>query len=163
VTVRVDVVAGGLMVVGEKLRVRPVGGVPLKLTGLLNPLTGLIVIVDGWEPPTVIVNEAGLADTVKSGPTTATVTVVVLYWYPLVVMLVPNMSTVYEPGIVELTLNVAVDPLATVVAVIDAFKFLGDETLRSTDPEKPLVGTTVMVELWELPALTVNVLGLAVR
>jgi len=160
--VRVDVV-GGVMVAGLKAGVIPAGAVAVRVMGLLNPPMGLMMIVDVFEPPAVIVREAGLVDMVKSGPTTITVAEVVLYWYPLVVMLVPNMSTVYEPGIVELTLNVAVDPLATVVGVIDAFKFLGDETLRSTDPEKPLVGTTVMVELWELPALTVNVLGLAVR
>lgn len=144
--VRRDVV-GGVIVVGANVGVRPLGAVAVRSTGLLKPPIVLRVIVDVLESPGVSSSEAGLGVTVKSGPTTVTVTEVSLKRYPLAEGLLPNMSTLYEPGMVELTLNVAVEPLVTLAGAIDAFRFCGGETKRSTDPEKPLVGTTVMVEL----------------
>ena len=45
-TVRVDVVAGGVMVVGANDRVMPGCAVALKSTGLLNPFRELMVIID---------------------------------------------------------------------------------------------------------------------
>jgi hypothetical protein len=76
--VSVDVVAGGVIVVGRNVGVRPVGADAVRSTGLLNPLSAATVIVEVLEPPAVIVREVGLADRVKSGPTTFTSTVVVL-------------------------------------------------------------------------------------
>jgi hypothetical protein len=164
-TVRTDV-PGGVTVVGANVVVRPVGAVAVRSTGLLKPPTGFTVIVEVCEPPPVIVTEAGLGDTVKSGPTTFTVTEVSLDKKPpVLVVLLPNMSTVYEPGIVELTFKVATyEPLVTVLGRIEAFKLAeSGEAKRSTDDEKPLVGVIVIVEVSEVPSFSVREEGLAVR
>lgn len=149
------------MVDGVKIAVMPVDAVAVRSTGLLKPPMGLTVIVDVFDPPAVIVREAELVDTVKSGPTTVTVTEVSLDRSPLL----PNMSTLYDPGIVELTVSVAVyDPLVTVVGVIVALRFTeSGEAKRSTGEENPLVGVTVMVDVWNSPAFAVSEAGLAVR
>jgi hypothetical protein len=76
--VSVDVVVGGVIVVGRNVGVRPVGADAVRATGLLNPLSAVTVIVEVLEPPAAIVREVGLVDRVKSGPTTLTFTVVVL-------------------------------------------------------------------------------------
>ena len=75
--VREDV-AGGVIDVGKKVAVMPGGAFAVRATGLLKPPTGLIVIVDVCEPPAVIVSEGGLSDRLKSGPTTVTITEVIL-------------------------------------------------------------------------------------
>jgi hypothetical protein len=82
----------------------------------------------------------------------------------VVVVLKPVMSTLYEPGIVELTLRVATyEPLVTVVGWMDAFKFWElDEAKRSTDDANPFVGLIIMVEVVGVPAVTVTGDGLAV-
>lgn len=113
----------------------------------------------------MIVREGGLAERVKSGPTTVTSTMVSLDKKPPVLVVpLPNMSTEYEPGIVEFTLSVAeYDPLVTVVGRIDAFKFADDgDAKRSTDEENPLVGVIVIVDVVEPPEFRVRDEGLAV-
>jgi hypothetical protein len=150
------------MVVGLKVGVIPVDEVAVRATALLKPPTGLTLTVEVFEPPAVIVSEVGAADMVKSGPTTVTVTEVVLDSSPLF----PNMSTLYDPGIVELTVKVAVyDGLVAVVGVMDALKFTeSGEAKRSTGALKPLVGVTVIVDVCGVgPALTVRAGGFAVR
>jgi len=76
--VSVDVVAGGGIVVGRNVGVRPVGADAVRSTGLLNPLSAVIVIVKVLELPAVIIRDARLEETEKSGPTTLTSMVVVL-------------------------------------------------------------------------------------
>jgi hypothetical protein len=76
--VRVDVVVGGVIVVGRNVGVRPVGADEVRSTGLLNPLIGVTVIVEVLDPPAVIVRDPGLVDKEKSGPTTLTSIVVLL-------------------------------------------------------------------------------------
>ena len=76
--VSVDVVAGGVIVVGRNVGVRPVGADAVRSTGLLNPLSAVIVIVEVLELPAVTIRDPGLEETEKSGPTTPTSMVVVL-------------------------------------------------------------------------------------
>jgi hypothetical protein len=142
--VTVDVV-GGVIDAGEKVAVIPGGAFAVRATGLLKPPTGLTVIVNVCEPPAVIVSEEGLSERLKSGPTTVTVTDVSLERSPLL----PNMSTLYDPGIVELTLSVAVyAPLVTVLGTIEAFRFAeSGDAKRFTGELKPLVGVTVIVDV----------------
>jgi hypothetical protein len=73
--VKVDV-EGGVTGVGRKTIVRPGGPSAVRSTGPLNPTRGLMVMVDVWEPPAVIVRVDGLVEIVKSGPTTVTITVI---------------------------------------------------------------------------------------
>jgi len=76
--VRVDVMVGGVIVVGRNVGVRPVGADAVRSTGLLNPLIAVTVIVEVSDPPAVIVRDPGLVDREKSGPTTLTSMVVLL-------------------------------------------------------------------------------------
>jgi hypothetical protein len=63
-TVRVDVVEE-VIVVGENTGVSPVDVVADRATEPVNPLRGLMEIVDVCEPPAVAVIVVGLAETVK--------------------------------------------------------------------------------------------------
>ena len=93
-TVRVDVVEE-VIVVGENTGVSPVGAVAERSTEPVNPLSGLMEIVDVCEPPAVAVIVVGLGETVKSAPMTLTVTVVSLNRKPpVLVVLLPVTSTV---------------------------------------------------------------------
>jgi len=93
-TVRVEVVAGGVIVAGRKVAVRPVGADANRSIGLLNPLVVATVIVEVLESPAVIVRDAGLGAMKKSGRTTVTLIVVLLERKPpVLVVLKPLMST----------------------------------------------------------------------
>jgi len=92
VMVRVDGV-GDVTVVGLNEVVMPVGEDAVRSTGLLKPPTGVMPIVEVLEPPAVIVREVGLVDKLKSGPTTATSTIVSLETKPDMPALLPEMST----------------------------------------------------------------------
>ena len=92
--VRVEVVAGGVIVAGRKVAVRPVGADANRSIGLLNPLVVATVIVEALESPAVIVRDGGLGAMKKSGRTTVTLIVVLLERKPpVLVVLKPLMST----------------------------------------------------------------------
>ena len=93
-TVRLEVVAGGVIVAGRNLAVRPVGADANRSIGLLNPLVVATVIVEVLESPAVIVRDGGLGAMKKSGRTTVTLIVVLLERKPpVLVVLKPLMST----------------------------------------------------------------------
>jgi hypothetical protein len=65
------------MLVGDRVQVRPVGETAeVRATVPVNPFTGATVIVEVMAVPAVVVNDVGLAVTVKS----VTVTVTVAEW-----------------------------------------------------------------------------------
>ncbi len=70
-----------IILVGLREAVSPVDGltVAVRLTVPLNPLMGVMVIVEVPVPPTDMVNEAGLAVMVKSGVVTCSVITAVVW------------------------------------------------------------------------------------
>lgn len=82
----VEVPEPPVMVPGVNVHVRPVAGEMLvvSVTVPVNPLSGVIVIVEVAAVPTFALTLVGLAEIMKSGTTTLTVTVVECDRLPLV-------------------------------------------------------------------------------
>src|SRR5438552_7302408 len=130
-------------------QVRFVGTVSVKETVPVNPLIADTVIVEVADVPTV--TAAGdVAETEKS--VTVNVAVVECDNVPLV----PVIVNVYVAATVELQDTVAVPEFVTLLGVIaPQVKPVGTVSVRVTVPVNPLRAVTVIVEVADVPAVTV--------
>ena len=161
VTVRVEEPAP-VMDVGLKLPLGPVGN-PLTLSATLpaNPFTTVVEAVYVVLVPAVMVREAGVAESEKSGAFTISVTVALRGRPPLVPVIV---SGKLPPGVVLEVITVSVDEPAP---VIEAGLKLPEApegnplTLRATLPAKLFKAVVDTVYVVPPPGVTVWELGVA--
>ncbi len=116
-----------------------------------KPPLGMTVIVTSLVTPTGTATLAG-KDRTKSVP--RTVTDMMMEWKSR--PLDPLKMTVYDPGTVELTLNVAVPDPVMRLGWMDAFRLNVAMADRLTWPVKPFNAATVTVDVSALVVLTVS-------